>query len=689
MNKLNVKQNGFRDCAAACLLSIIRYYGGNASKEELNYLIKTDKYGTNAYNLIEGAKTIGFDGYGLKKAYNELLRYENLPVIAHTKVNNMYHYVVIYEINKKYIKIMDPICGLKKVNHDYLKEIYLGTILFLYPIKEIPKLKDRDKLFNFIINNFLIYKNKIIKLLILSLVITILSIIINTYLKVYIDYVLVNYSNKLLIIISICFIMVIFFKNIFENIRSKLLINIKLIISKSVTNMSFNHIMNLPYHHIKNKPTGEISSRLYNLENFKDLVSTIMLNIFVNIFLVVVSMIILIILNKSLFLISIFIIMFYSIVVFFYSIIFKNKINELQIEEGIYSSKLVESLNGYETIKNLNLINETVDNVNSSYSKYLNKYKSFEYSYSNERTFKEIINEIGMLVISILGLIFVKKNLMTIGDVIMFTSLVLFFIEPIKELLNLVPSIKHASISYERINDLLMIEKENSNNENKKMISGDISISNLSYSYNNTTNILKGINLNIKKGEKILIHGKSGIGKSTLAKILLKYINNYNGNIKINNINLKDINNDVIRNSFSYISQNEILLSNTIKNNIILNRNIKDEEYNEIIKICNVDKIIDSKPLRNNFLIEEDGFNLSGGERQKIILARGLLKKFNILILDEALSEVGFEEELKIIKEIFKKYKNNTIIYISHKKEIIDFFENKYLIEWKGGNDAY
>ena len=232
-NNLNVKQNGFRDCAAACLLSIIRYYGGDASKEELNYLIKTDKYGTNAYNLIEGAKTIGFEGYGLKKSYNELLEYENLPVIAHTKVSNMYHYVVIYEINKKYIKIMDPACGFKKISHNRFKEIYLGTILFLYPIKEIPKLKNRDKLFSFIINNFLIYKNNIIKLMILSLIITILSIIINTYLKVYIDYVLINYSNKLLITISICFIMVIFLKNIFENIRSKILINIKFIISKS------------------------------------------------------------------------------------------------------------------------------------------------------------------------------------------------------------------------------------------------------------------------------------------------------------------------------------------------------------------------------------------------------------------------------------------------------------------------
>ncbi len=445
--------------------------------------------------------------------------------------------------------------------------------------------------------------------------------------------------------------------------------------------MFFNHIMNLPYHHIKSKPTGEISSRLYNLENFKDLVSTIMLNIFVNIFLVVVSMIILIVLNKSLFLISIIVIVLYSIIVFFYSMIFKNEINELQISEGVYSSKLVESLNGYETIKNLNLISETVDNVNSSYSKYLNKYKLFEYSYSNERMMKEIINDLGMLFVSIIGLIFVRKNLMTIGDVIMFTSLVLFFTEPIKELLNLVPSIKYASISYERINDLLMIEKENINRENKKMIDGDISISNLSYSYNNTTNILKGINLKIKKGEKILIHGKSGIGKSTFAKILLKYIESYKGSIKINDINLKDINNDIIRNTFTYISQNEILLSDTIKNNIILNRDISDNQYNEIIKICNVDKIIDNKPLRNNFLIEEDGFNLSGGERQKIILARGLLKKFNILILDEALSEVGYEEEIKIIKEIFEKYKNNTIIYISHKKEIIDFFENKYLID--------
>ena len=167
-------------------------------------------------------------------------------------------------------------------------------------------------------------------------------------------------------------------------------------------------------------------------------------------------------------------------------------------------------------------------------------------------------------------------------------------------------------------------------------------------------------------------------------KILLKYFDEYKGIIKINDINLKDISRDTIRNSFSYVSQNEILLSDTIKNNIALKRDISDKKYNEIIKICKVNEIIDKKPLRGNFLIEEDGFNLSGGERQKIILARGLLKNFNILILDEALSEVGLEEELKIMKEIFKKYSDKTIIYISHKKEIISYFEKKYSFEEKG-----
>lgn len=683
-NKLSVKQNGFRDCASACLLSIIRYYGGNISKEEINYIIKTDTYGTNAYNLIEGAKRIGFDGYGMKVTFNELLKYKEIPVIAHTKSSNMYHYVVIYEINKKNILIMDPISGLKRVSHKEFDSMYLETILYLYPIKTIPNIKIKDKIINNIFLNIIQDKKNIIKLILLSILITIFTILLNFYLKVYIDYIYVKFSIKLLLLISIYFFIIIFLKNIFENIRSKILINVKLNISSNITNDATKHIMSLPYCHFKNKPTGEIISRLDDLENFKELISTIFLNIFVNILLVLSSTLILLLINKTLFFIGIIIVIAYAAIVLVYSRIFKNKILNVQESEGQYKKELVESINGYETLKNLNILTNQIYKLKIKFNIFLKKLKNFEYSFNNEKMLKTIISDIGIIFIASIGIYMVNKKIITLGDLIAFISLILFFTEPIKELLNLVPSITYAINSYDRINDFLLIESERTNNMNKEMINGDIKVNNLSFSYNNIDNIFKNINLYIKKGNNYLIYGKSGNGKSTFIKILLKYIENYKGSISINNINLKDIDKDIIRNSISYISQNEILFSDTIKNNIVLGRNIKDNEYNEIIKICKVDNIIDKKRLRNNFLLEENGFNLSGGERQKIILARGLIKNNNILILDEVLSEIGFDEEKEILKGIFKKYEKKTIIYISHKKEVMNLFKYKYFFSKKG-----
>ncbi len=118
-----------------------------------------------------------------------------------------------------------------------------------------------------------------------------------------------------------------------------------------------------------------------------------------------------------------------------------------------------------------------------------------------------------------------------------------------------------------------------------------------------------------------------------------------------------------------------------MKNNIIYYRNISDDEYEKVINICNLNRLRDGSNSRNNFIIEDDGFNISGGERQKIVLARSLLKDSNFILLDEALSEVGVEEEKLIIKRIFDIYKDKTIIYVSHKKEIIDLFKEKYEVK--------
>ena len=212
-------------------------------------------------------------------------------------------------------------------------------------------------------------------------------------------------------------------------------------------------------------------------------------------------------------------------------------------------------------------------------------------------------------------------------------------------------------------------------------INKNIIIDNLSYSIDGLKYLFENVSFEIKYGEKLLIYGNSGSGKSTLIKIILKYLNEYKGNIYFDNVNLKDISEYVISYNFTYVSQNNFINNDTLKNNIILDRNVSEDEYEKVINICNLNKLRDSKFNRNNFIIEDDGFNISGGERQKMILARSLLKKSNYIVLDEALSEVGFEEEKDIINKIFEHFKDKTIIYISHKKEIINLFKNKYKLE--------
>ena len=277
-------------------------------------------------------------------------------------------------------------------------------------------------------------------------------------------------------------------------------------------------------------------------------------------------------------------------------------------------------------------------------------------------------------------IIFINKNILSLGNFILFSSIIVYFIDPIKSILDLSESIDYIKNIYKRINDLLLI-KSVKEEETDKLIDGDIYIKDLSYSPNNVDYIFNNVSFNIKKGSKFLLYGSSGNGKSTIMKILLKYLREYKGNILINNINLKDINSNIISNSFTYISQNNYINNDTLKNNIIYYRDISTNEYEKVINICNLETLRSRSILRDNYVIEDNGFNISGGEKQKIILARSLLKNSNYIVLDEALSEVSFDEEKEIISKIFDIFKDKTIIYISHKKEIIDLFNEKYKLE--------
>ena len=676
-----IKQHGYKDCASACLLEIMKYYGLDASLDEVSYVIKTTNTGTNALNIINGCKYFGFDGYGIHYSYEDIINnLVNTPIICHVIKNNMYHFIVVYKSNKKYLLINDPSSNIKKITHEYFKSIYLNTSLVIFPVK-INKSKNRNKsLLEFIFDYMKLERIAIIKNIIISFLFILLSILSNYYLLIILDIILPQYNYINFLYITIIFLNIYIIKNILSFIRERSTYKIEKDIYKKTNLNIINSIFNLPYNFFKSKSTSEIQTRIDDIKIIKTFISKIIVIFSMDIIFIIISFLILISINIKLFIFNFIEIIFYLLIY----LIFKNKIivinEEVLDSESNYNKILYESINGYEINRNLNYLNEQNKKTEINFIKYNNKINDYENLLNKELFFKNIISDIFYLILVFIGINFVHNNSITLGNFILFNSILYYFNEPVKNILSFMNNQLYLKNTYRRINDLLLF-KRNKSIVKKLDLKKDIIINNLTYSINGIDSLFENISLKIKYGSKYLIYGKSGSGKSTLIKIILKYLDTYKGEIYLDNINLKDISDYIISDNFTYISQNSYINNDTLERNIKLDRMINDIEYEKIINICNLKTLRDSKMNRNNFIIEDNGFNISGGEKQKIVLARSLLKKSNYLILDEALSEVGIEEEKEIINKIFNIYNEKTIIYISHKKEIIDLFENKYKLE--------
>jgi len=680
MKKIKVLQDGIKECGAACLLSIIKYYGGNVSLERLLELTKTTKEGTNFYNLGEAAKEIGLITKGYKIDDIDKLNEIEKPFISQIVINNYNHFVVIYKIKNEKITIMDPAKGMLKINLNEFKKMWTGYILILEPYKCLPKYNENNYIISILKDILSNNKKIIINLFSLTIIVTLFTCIYSYYFKIIIDNVLS--TNKLnLLVITIIFLLIFSIKTLVEYLRNNLLLYLNQKIDLSIITTTIDKIISLPYSYYKNKTTGEMISRINDLFYIKNVISKIIVTIFLDTILSLVTMIILFNIKKSMFVYLIIIIVLYLVIFFIYRQSIKNMTNIIQEDNSQINSLLVESISSYETIKGLSLEKNFQNKINKLYLKNINNNLNFTKMTNTEAFFKDLFEGIILLFIIYIGGSFIMDKTMTIGSLIIFNSLLYYFISPIRNSFEFYKEYFYVKNSIQRINNILNFKYEKLDKSTGLNINGDIVIKNLEFSYNNKSNIINNISLNINDKDKILFLGSSGSGKSTLLKLLYKYYDVKRDKIYINNYDINDFSLKDIRENITYISQNELLYNDTIRNNIILDRNISDEEFINVCNIIYINDIVKDNSLSYDYRLEESGTNISGGQRQRIILARSLLKNSKIILIDEGLNEIDINLERKILKNIFNYYKDKTIIIISHRLDNMDLYSKVINIE--------
>lgn len=655
-----IKQDGIKDCASACVQMILKYYGGYTSMTKLNEMMRTNHKGTDAYHLVLALQELGFKAEGRKfKNF-----YFPLPVIAHVIINDSYkHYVVIYEVDfrRRRLLIGDPSFGLRRLSFDEFKKMWTGVIITIKPVRKLIK-EEEPKVIPFVLK--LVRPNVKSLILIggLSFVVSVLAVVTSFFLQV-----LINYLNKDFDgLFDVCGIfLVVFLAYAFlKFFRNSRLIKLNREIDSRLSIDTFKQIVHLPYRFFRQRTTGEITSYFNDLFWIREFIMDVSIAIFTNLPIMIMLFLVMAYLNFGALLIVLFICLLY-----FLDFIYYFRKNEIKVDQALYekafvNSYMTERIGGFESVKNLDMEGMVISKFRKVYEKYLSTVKDVDITYNKQILDKEIVHYFGLFFLIIYIFLEISKGMVFSEGVTLFI-LAIYFLDNFRNILGFDLEVKEVTSAVKHVSELLNYNKQK---KIRKQICGDIRFTNVSYSFDDEKKVLDGISLVIKQGEKVMVTGKSGSGKSTLFKILKGFYNDYQGKVFIGNKDIRRIKVSGI----NYICQKENIFTGTLKDNLELLGKYDQRD------ICEIKDI----GLECDDLLEENGFNLSGGQRQRIILARAL-NKFNILIIDEGLSEVDVNMERRIIKGLLERYKNKTIIYVSHRRDNLDLFDR--LVEINDG----
>ena len=448
------------------------------------------------------------------------------------------------------------------------------------------------------------------------------------------------------------------------------------------------HIINLPLSFHKEKKLGEILSKITRAaEHLREIIDFTVFNILPRFFTVFIGVIILFFVDWRLSL--------GAFVVFFASILFTLYRTHLTLDASRKMNKkydkglgiLNDSFLNIQTIKSCAAEDFQKNKIHLAYRKGVNPaFKKLIVLWDNTIFFQQIIFSLGFVMVFAYAIFLLKINQISSGELIMFLGYLNLIQVPLSDLLWQWHSFQKGMTVIKRVREILEIKTEDYNlsGEVLKEAKGKVEFKNVSFGYQNKNLILNEINLLALPGQKIAVVGGSGEGKTTLVDLLSLYFLPSKGKILIDGTDVRNLNLQFLRKIIAYVPQEIILFNDTIKNNIRYGKpDAADEEIVAAVRAANADRFIETLPKKYEQLVGERGIKLSTGQKQRLAIARALIRDPKILILDEATSSLDVESEKLVQDALEKLIENRTTFIIAHRLSTIRK-ANKILVLEKG-----
>jgi len=676
-------QSDAKDCGPTSLRIISKYYGKNISLQQIRNLSETTREGSSLMGLSDAAEKLGYKTLGLKIDFTTLIEDIPLPCICHW---NKYHFVVIYKIDKtRKVYISDPSYGLITYSKEEFIRFWIGNNAdenteegVILALETTPSFfqnefdENQSKAsFSFLSKYLLKYKSLVIQLAVGLLAGSLLSLIFPFLTQSIVDVGIQNQDLNFIYLVLLAQIMLFIGRTGLEVIRSWILLHLSARINISIISDFFIKLMKLPISFFDTRMTGDIMQRINDHHRIEQLLTTSSLNTLFSLVNLIIFSIILLFYDYRLFIVY----LVGAVCYIGWIVFFLKRRKELDYKRfsqvSQEQSKVIELINGMQEIKMHNAEKQKRWNwefVQVKLFKVNIKSLSLEQWQSVGGNF---INQIKDILVSFLSAKLVLSGNLTLGMMLSVQYIIGQLNSPLLQLVDFIRQTQDAKISLERLREIH--DKEDEESQKEKYISEipqkDIEVNNVSFRYIGSDQfVFENLNLTIPYQKTTAIVGASGSGKTTLLKLLMKFYEPNQGEIRLGNTNLKNISPRFWRNHCGVVMQEGYVFNDTIANNIAIGEDYVDKQkLRKAVKIANIKDFIEGFPLSYNTKIGNEGVGVSGGQKQRLFIARAVYKSPEYILFDEATSALDANNEKVIMENLEQFFKGKTAIVIAHR----------------------
>ena len=684
LNKFpNFKQPDHKDCGPTCLRIICKFYGKTIPLQQIRNLSETTREGSSLLGLSDAAENLGFKSLGVKISFKTLCEEVPFPCIVHW---NRQHFVVIYKIDKAgKVYISDPSYGLIEYSQkEFIKhwigentdeQTEEGIALILETTPEFYKNEFEDEenktSLKFLYKYLFKYKSLVVQLAVGLLAGSLLSLILPFLTQSIVDVGIQNQDLNFIYLVLLAQIMLFLGRMGIEVIRSWILLHLSTRINISIISDFFIKLMKLPISFFDTRMTGDIMQRINDHQRIEQLLTNSSLNTLFSLVNLVIFSIVLLFYDYRLFLVYLVGAALYIGWISF----FLKKRKELDYKRfsqiSQEQSKVIELINGMQEIKMHNA----------------EKQKRWGWEFLQVRLFKlrikslsleqwqsvggNFINQMKDILVSFLSAKLVLSGNLTLGMMLSVQYIIGQLNSPLLQLIDFIKQMQDAKISLERLGEIHNKEDEESRDGQytSEIPEKDIEIQNLSFRYIGSDSfVFENLNLTIPHQKTTAIVGTSGSGKTTLLKLLMKFYDPNSGEIKIGNTNLKNISPKFWRAHCGVVMQESYIFNDSIASNIAIGEDdIDKQKLRKSVEIANIRDFIENLPLSYNTKIGNEGIGMSGGQKQRLFIARAVYKSPEYIFFDEATSALDANNEKVIMENLEQFFKGKTAVVIAHR----------------------